>query len=713
MQRPNRTLLIVLIAAALLICCYCAIVGGVGALVLNPFRSSGRPQVSITRVVTRIATSERSIFATLTPAPSRTPAPDAKVVESTPAGETATPVPGAASPAPTAATTAAAPELANSAEETAILAAAEMPAADPRVLAMELKPNAGNIPEVVRTTPPEYKVGDERKFWVSNQDTQDYRVISAGLKYMTDVVAIWVEDGVSFSQSDMQASADRFTEKTYPKDREFFGSEWKPGVDGDPRLQILYARSLGENVAGYYSSADEYSQKVNQYSNEREMFYISADSTNDKPNTTYFDGTLAHEFQHMIHWNNDRNEDSWVNEGMSELAADLNGYDVGGADVAYAQRPDTQLTTWSDPSIGNTEHYGGSYLFMRYFLDRFGEDLMKAVVASPKNGIAGFNDALEKAGRPERFDDIYADWVVANYLDAPEADASGRYGYKTIDPFPMAISEEYSRYPASAKAQVSQYGVDYIKLDGKQPVTIHFEGQPQTQLVNATPQGKYSWWSNRGDQSDSTLTRTIDLRNAKAPKLEFSAWYDIEKDYDYAYVEASTDGGKTWQILPGKYSSTENTIGNSFGPGWTGISGGGDQAQWVDEAVDLSAYEGKEILLRFEMVTDDAVNHPGLLVDNLRIPEIGWQDDVESGTNGWTSAGWLRTDDSVQQGWLVQLLEIGNGTLTVERMEVGPDGTGDITIENMKDLDEVTMTVSAIAPVTTEKASYSYSISPK
>ena len=166
------------------------------------------------------------------------------------------------------------------------------------------------------------------------------------------------------------------------------------------------------------------------------------------------------------------------------------------------------MTTWADPSTESvSEHYGGSYLFMRYFLDRFGEDLTKAVVASPKNGIAGFNEALEKAGRSERFDDIFADWVVANYLDAPDADASGRYGYKSIDVFPMAVSEEYNRYPASGKAQVSQYGVDYIRLKGREPLTIRFEGQSQTPLVDATPQGTYSWWSNRGDQSNSTLTR--------------------------------------------------------------------------------------------------------------------------------------------------------------------------------------------------------------
>ena len=56
----------------------------------------------------------------------------------------------------------------------------------------------------------------------------------------------------------------------------------------------------------------------------------------------------------------------------------------------------------------------------------------------------------------------------------------------------------------------------------------------------------------------------------------------------------------------------------------------------------------------------------------------------------------------------MQLLEIGDGTLTVERVNVGPDGVGELRLENMADLDEVMMAVSAFAPVTTEKAAYSY-----
>ena len=457
-NKSNRNLLLILLGVALLLCCCCVVIAGLVGL--SAFRNvviSGTGSEQPVIVVTRIATATPQARPA-TPFPQATAEPGlATVAPKTDA------TPGSQSQ-PAADSAAGIPLLDGEAQA---LAADEMPAADARDLALRLNPSIGDIPIVVNATPPVYKVGDTAPFWVSNSDTEEHNQVTAELRYVTDHVAMWVEKGVKMNQKDLEASADRFEQKTYPTNREFFGSEWTPGVDNDVRLHILHARGLGETVAGYYSSADEYSRKINQYSNEREMFYISADSGNAKPNSEFYDGTLAHEFQHMVHWNNDRNEASWVNEGMSELASYLNNFDPGGADMAYAEQPDTQLNTWADPSQGNAEHYGASYLFMTYFLDRFGEELTKAVVASAKNGIAGFNDALAKAGRPERFDEIYADWAVANYLNERSADAEGRYGYKKIQLAAMAVSETVRNYPASGKAQVSQYGVDYIRLKGK------------------------------------------------------------------------------------------------------------------------------------------------------------------------------------------------------------------------------------------------------
>lgn len=707
MEKRNRNLGVIVIGVLLVLCCYCLAITGLGIyLFTRPAQSVPQPTVIVTRLVTVIVPTPRATPTAVIP-PQATPAPQQGP------GETPPPLPGPTTPAGEGSL----PEgnqqfIPPLDDEARALLAAEMPAADPRLLALRLRSAATEIPIVVNATPPVYQVGDKQQFWISNSDTQEHKQITAELKYMTAHVAVWVQEGVRFNQRDLEASARRFEEKTYPTNREFFGSEWTPGVDNDVRLHILHARGLGENVAGYYSSADEYSRLVNPYSNEREMFYISADSGNALPNSDFYDGTLAHEFQHMIHWANDRNEDSWVNEGMSELASYLNGFDAGGSDYAYMMQPDTQLTTWGDPSTESvSEHYGASYLFMVYFLDRFGEELTKAVVASPKNGIAGFNQALAKAGRPERFDDIFADWVIANYLDMPEADREGRFGYPSIDLYRIAVNEIHRKYPVSNKASVSQYGADYIRLKGTGSITVSFAGDTQMPLTNAVPQGVYSWWSNRGDQSNSTLTRAFDLLGLSAATLTFSAWYDIEEGWDYAYVEVSTDGGNRWQILRGLHTTDDNPVGNAFGPGWTGISGGGAAPQWVKEKIDLTPFVGQEVLIRFEMVTDDAVNRAGLLIDNIAIPELGYLDDGETGEAGWEAAGWILTDNSVAQRWLVQLLAIGkNGDITLQRMPVGADGRGQLSLANLEDLEEAILVISGLAPVTTEPAAYSYEI---
>ena len=106
----------------------------------------------------------------------------------------------------------------------------------------------------------------------------------------------------------------------------------------------------------------------------------------------------------------------------------------------------------------------------------------------------------------------------------------------------------------------------------------------------------------------------------------------------------STDGGKTWQLLRGLYTTPQNPNGNNLGWGYTGISGKPellqkDRAKWVREIVNLSPYAGQEVLLRFEYITDDAVSHPGLFIDDISIPEIGYYEDFESGYGGWEPHG--------------------------------------------------------------------------
>ena len=368
-------------------------------------------------------------------------------------------------------------------------------------------------------------MGDAARFWVENEDTEEHRQLTATLQYMTPHLYMWVEQGVNLDQAALEQSANLFESKIYPTDRQYFGSEWTPGVDDDVHLSVLHARGLGSTVGGYYSNADEYSHLANPYSNEKEMFYVSAEASGPPPGSSFDLGVLAHEFQHMIHWANHRNEDSWVNEGMSVLAMHLNGYDTGSPDIEYSKKPGTQLDTWDDPSTSSNadaEHYGASYLFMDYFLGRFGAGMIKARVADQNDSIAGFNDVLAKAGRPEHFDPIFADWLVANLVHQPQADPQGRFGYKDITPPPPAMMQTYGNFPVQGNATVNQYGADYIDLKPQGSLTISFSGDTTVPLVNALLDSSDAWYSNRGDNDDTTLTRSFDLTKAMTSTLTFS-----------------------------------------------------------------------------------------------------------------------------------------------------------------------------------------------
>jgi hypothetical protein len=98
------------------------------------------------------------------------------------------------------------------------------------------------------------------------------------LQYITDHTYFWIQDGISYDDQDLQSLAEAFESKIYPTNREFFGREWTPGIDGDPRLYIVYAEGLGSSLAGYFSQADENHPLVHEFSNAHEMFLLSADN---------------------------------------------------------------------------------------------------------------------------------------------------------------------------------------------------------------------------------------------------------------------------------------------------------------------------------------------------------------------------------------------------------------------------------------------------
>src|SRR5258708_15986989 len=342
-----------------------------------------------------------------------------------------------------------------------------------------------------------------------------------------------------------------------------------------------------------------------------------------------------------------------MNEGSSVLAEFLNGYDIGGFDAAYTSNPDLQLTGWSeDPAtVPNVAaHYGDGFLFMDYFLDRFGTDATKALVANPDNGMRAVDPTLaalhitDKAtGQKLASVGVFADWTIVNYLgDAKVAD--GRYAYHNYPQAPTVSgpTDTYSTCPTQASATVHQFGAAYYEIDCTGKINVSFTGSQQVQVAPAKPSsGRYAFSGAPTDQSDTRMTHEFDLTGLTKATLNYHTWFELEKDFDFAYVEASADGGSTWTMLKTPAGTDRNTTGSNYGWGYTGYSGGGDAGQWLNESVDLSAYAGKKIQLRFEYITDQAVTLPGIMVDDISVPELKYPTYFQKDDGGWKSEGFF------------------------------------------------------------------------
>lgn len=578
-----------------------------------------------------------------------------------------------------------------------------------------------HLSDVARTEPLTVSVGDVQEFWVTNLSTDENVRVTAELRYAGPVVLMYVEQGMVVDQAVLEAEAQAFEQRIYPRTRALFGSEWQPGVDGDPRITILHTYSRGDNTGGYFSPRDSVPQQVNRFSNEREMFYMKI-----LPGSASYLSILAHEFQHMIHWNVQRRSAAWFNEGCATLSQDLNGFGSNTFISPYLNDPDIQLTDWVSSAPESYAHYGAANLFLRYlYLHYVGEDgLQPLLQANASNDLDVFATFAARH-RPDigHFHTLFGDWMVANLLNDPTV-ADGRYAYPpshdaaqdtTIPPLPYTVRPQRVE-GGEADGTVHQFGADYLDLPAG-PLTLTFTGAVSANLVWAAPQGTFAWWSGRSDNSVATLTRAFDLSGFDTAYLRFTMWYELETEYDYAFVTVSTDGGTNWHTLAGNHTTNADTQGANYGNGITGVSGQTGtntdervRGVWVEETMDLTPYAGQKVIVRFWQVNDESINRAGLLLDNVRIcrteheRDCAFDDDVEGGPNDWQAEGFVRVDSDLPQRWELRLVRTAsNGTVTVEPLPVGADGQAHATLASGE---RGVLVVAAVTPYTTELADY-------
>lgn len=420
-----------------------------------------------------------------------------------------------------------------------------------------------------------------------------------------------------------------------------------------------------------------------------------------------YEGTFAHEYQHLLEYYQDPDEESWVNEGLSDWAQTLVGYvdpstppDAPGADSHLAciqgfQPPafggaENSLTEWQDQ--GGPEilcDYGAAYSFMEYLQSHYGNAFMSKLHQEPGNGLAGLDKVLASVaprvhGRPgphKTAIQTIHDWEAALALDSNIGTSKrvrgGDARWLSIRSMNARINwdnaEDYNTPGAAPNGadfvRLRKANGTYLKARDLRSLTFRGDSTLEPAPVAWTSEeappdattsgstcgdvgsgsGPTALYSGCGENLDRSIVRQVAVPAGDA-KLTFDALWDTEDGWDYGFVQVSADGGRTWTSLPTADTTAESDPGavsavTSQLPGFTGDSGA-----FRPQTADLSAYAGKDVLVGFRYVTDSGVNESGFWVRNVKVGST----ELPSTLDGWKSIS--QVNPTAVSGYTVQLV---------------------------------------------------------
>lgn len=416
------------------------------------------------------------------------------------------------------------------------------------------------------------------------------------------------------------------------------------------------------------------------------------------PRTWEYEGTFAHEFQHLIHHDIDPDELSWVNEGCSTLAEWLCGYGFSPGHISeyLLWHWDTPLVVWEQ----YLADYGAVFLFTFYMYEQYGgAEILWDLVQDQAIGIAGWENALAANDIDRSFDQIFQDWCIANYLDDTSF-GDGRYGYYELDlpsansdymsiPFAMELWASWyagtgyfdcyvNKYPHDGEyimiGRGLPYTASYVEFTKKGASMVDFTFDGDDFCGAAPSSGAWNWFSGGEAWSYYKLGHVFNLTAVSSATLTFANYFSIEADWDYGYVEVHNLDTDEWTTLSGLKTTTDlghiqdnpNCLDDDMEPSAYSAAGKwncftGDSYGLYFEEMDLTPFAGSNIELFFVYWTDGYSLGSGWYIDDIAIPELDFFDDVEGEVPMWNvNAGWYRNSEIIYNNFEASFITIVN-----------------------------------------------------
>ena len=278
--------------------------------------------------------------------------------------------------------------------------------------------------------------------------------------------------------------------------------------------------------------------------------------------------------------------------------------------------------------IGDSSYWVNKYTIMPengavgVFAHEFGHDL----------NLPDLYDTTGIAGLIENSTGYWTLMSAGSWLSDGTEDIGSKPGH-------MGVWEKFQlgwlNYEVAYAGQKSEHRLGPAETNTKQAqgLFVVLPDKEVTEEIADPYSGEYFYYSGAGNDLDNFMYKSFTL--APGSSLTAMVNFDIEQDWDYAYVVFSTDGGSTWTSIQTNLSTSDDPNGQNFGCGITGSS-----SDWVTLTADLSAYVG-DVLIGFRYWTDSAFVGTGFMVDDIAVSGYPL-DDAESDT-GWTFDGFRLT----------------------------------------------------------------------
>lgn len=444
----------------------------------------------------------------------------------------------------------------------------------------KLLPIEGIAPIAARAAAPEASaaaaVGDV-KIWLGlNDRTGSYYLKQYKLRAIGTHSEIWVALNLDFPAGDCrngpstvitdeqaQYFASQFDDNMYPKESEAFSvpaprdgaNAFLPTLlglpadyyAGDPsKIVVLVDNVRDENyydlqgsptyIAGFFTSAYPFYFDRNVMTIDAfDWIHRTTANPPDEPvpgdlcasrpaRPFLYEGVFAHEYQHLLENDADPDEVNWVNEGLSDWAITLTGYQdprtpitktgfsshiqcfLGWGTVQTPANPnprpggpENSLTWWGDKGDDQILcDYGAANTVMEMLAGRYGDGFMSALHNEPGNGLQGLQNVLDAKGTGISSADVVHDWAAMVALD------------HTLDQGVPLLGGDRSRFQTpTLDASINWANPDTTGLPGAPP-----NGSDYVQLRNAA-----------GSPLSAGAIRSLEFKGAKTLEPNPVEWF--------------------------------------------------------------------------------------------------------------------------------------------------------------------------------------------